>query len=141
VHNPAYFMALALERAKEALRLGEIPIGAILVAEDGTMATGYNCPISHHDPTAHAEVCAIRMMCQMQQNYRLPDCTLYVTLQPCLMCLGAITHSRIKNVYFGAYETKYRIEYPKNTGITFHGPILEKECAAILSDFFKSKRT
>ena len=141
MHPPEYYMSLALEEAYKALQIDEVPIGAIVVHPDSTITRGHNGTISYHDPTAHAEIIAIRSMCQIMKNYRIPDCELYVTLQPCLMCLGVIEQCRIRKVYFGAFEKKYRIDYTKLSTCSMHGPLLEDSCSGIISDFFTQKRT
>ena len=101
------WMQLAFEQAAFAASMGEIPVGAIIVSQNKVIGQGFNQPICQHDPTAHAEIQAIRNTCQNIENYRLPDdATLYVTLEPCTMCVGALIHARIKRVVFGAFEPK-----------------------------------
>ena len=101
------WMQLALEQAAFAASIGEIPVGAVIVSQGQVIGEGYNQPIAQHDPTAHAEIQALRNACQKIENYRLPeDATLYVTLEPCTMCVGALIHARIKRVVFGAVEPK-----------------------------------
>jgi tRNA(adenine34) deaminase len=100
------FMALAQAAAEEARAAGEVPVGAVLVRGDEVIATGFNHPIGGHDPSAHAEMAALRAAAQAVENYRLPGCELYVTLEPCLMCAGAIMHARIARVVFGARDPK-----------------------------------
>jgi tRNA(adenine34) deaminase len=100
------FMRQALDQALNAQMLGEVPVGAVLVHEGVILSTGYNQPIGNNDPTAHAEIQAIRAAAELLGNYRLPECTLYVTLEPCVMCSGAIMHSRMKRVVFGASDSK-----------------------------------
>jgi tRNA(adenine34) deaminase len=101
-----YFMKLALEAAERADREDEVPIGAVLVMDGKLVARGYNCPIGHHDPSAHAEIMALRSACEWLGNYRLAGATLYVTLEPCLMCFGALTHARVERVVYGAADPK-----------------------------------
>lgn len=136
-----HYMSLALQEAHKAALCGEVPIGAIVVSSCGQMTYGYNQPIKTSDPSAHAEVIALRKMALLLGNYRLPNCSLYVTLQPCLMCLGLINHCRLEKIYFGSIEKKYRIDYPAHTTIPFIGPILETECTHMLTHFFTQKRT
>lgn len=99
-------MRLALLEAEKARAVGEVPVGAVIVRDDQVIARGYNQPISGHDPTAHAEIMALREAGQALGNYRLPECDLYVTLEPCAMCVGAMMHARIRRVVFGAYNPK-----------------------------------
>jgi tRNA(adenine34) deaminase len=108
VHSPEDigFMQLALRQAKAAADSGEVPVGAVVVRAGQVIATGRNAPLASHDPTAHAEVNAIRAAAQAIGNYRLDDCTLYVTLEPCAMCSGAALHARFKRLVFGATEPK-----------------------------------
>ena len=143
------FMALAQRAADEARRAGEVPVGAVIVQGDEVIATGFNHPIGGHDPSAHAEMAALRAAAQKLQNYRLPGCELYVTLEPCLMCAGAIMHARISRVVYGAAdpkagacETLYRITSdPRlNHRAQVVGGVLAERCATLLSDFFAAKR-
>ena len=145
-----YWMQLAYEQAALAASQGEIPVGAIIVSQNEVIGAGFNAPISLNDPTAHAEIVAIRQACQHIQNYRLPeDATLYVTLEPCTMCVGALVHSRVKRVVFGATEPKAGSLISQrqllNTGyynhvFEFESGCLAEECAQQLSDFFKMRR-
>ena len=143
------FMQKAIELAKKASENGEVPVGAVLVKDGKIIGEGYNQPITHHDPSAHAEMIAIRVAGQQQQNYRLPDTTLYVTLEPCPMCAGLMIHSRIKRLIFGAYDPKTgaagsmfsNIEDPRhNHQIEVEGGVLQEECSQLLKDFFKARR-
>lgn len=134
------YMQLALEEAVKALKKQEVPIGAVVVSPSGHISYGHNSPVSSHDPRAHAEAIAIGHMARHLGNYRLMDCTLYVTLQPCLMCTGLINHARIKTVYYGTSESKYKIPYDTLKNFELHGPILEQACRGILQDFFKQRR-
>ncbi len=144
-----YFMRMALEEASRGFDRDEVPIGAVIVSSSGVLlGRGYNRPISSNDPTAHAEIVAIRDACSYVKNYRLTDATMYVTLEPCLMCYGALVHSRIKRLVFGAYD--------KRSGLTSHAELIEKlnlnhrvdieggllaeECGDLLSRFFQLKR-
>ena len=146
--NDEYFMRQALYEAEKALRSNEVLVGAILVKENKIFQRAYNQTIIKSDPTAHAEVLAIREACHIVNNHRLPDCDLYVTLEPCAMCLGALIQARIKRLIFGAYDPKagavksiMRFPFEKtNHRIEIKGGILEAECGKILKDFFKAKR-
>ena len=106
LHSDEHFMGEALRQAAKAYAAGEVPVGAVIVQGDEVIATGFNHPIGGHDPSAHAEMAALRAAAQKLQNYRLPGCELYVTLEPCLMCAGAIMHARIARVVFGAHDPK-----------------------------------
>ncbi|MDO9472480.1 MAG: tRNA adenosine(34) deaminase TadA [Caulobacter sp.] len=148
--SPSNFMQLALAQAREAAAAGEVPVGAVLVRHGEVIATGRNAPIDRHDPTAHAEIVALRAAAQKLGNYRLDDCELYVTLEPCAMCAGAISHARIGRVVFGADDAK--------GGAVVHGPrffeqptchwrplvtggVLADESADLLRGFFRARRT
>jgi len=143
------FMAVALELAREAATLGEVPVGAIVVRDGETVGRGCNQPIGRHDPTAHAEVMALRDAAQRLGNYRLPGCTLYVTLEPCAMCIGAIFHARIERVVFGARDPKTGaagsvIDLFAEERLNHHaeivGGVRAEECGALLSSFFAARR-
>ncbi len=143
------FMALAQAAAEEARAAGEVPVGAVLVRGDEVIARGFNHPISAHDPSAHAEMVALRAAAQSLENYRLPGCELYVTLEPCLMCAGAIMHARIARVVFGARDPKTgacgsvvdAFANPQlNHHTTVRGGVLEAECGAALRSFFAERR-
>ena len=142
------FMDLAIIRARRAAEDGEVPVGAIIVKDGQVIATGRNRREKTHDATAHAEIEAIDNACKALGGWRLPECQLYVTLEPCPMCAGAIINSRIDRVYFGAYDQKAGsvssivrlFELPYNHKPCVYGGIMEDECAALLSDFFKSLR-
>lgn len=144
-----YWMQYALELAKKAECCGEVPVGAVIVVNDKIIGEGWNHSISSHDPTAHAEIMAIRQAAHSLHNYRLVDATLYVTLEPCAMCAGAIIHSRIKRVVFGAFDHKTGaagsfinvLAYP---GMN-HQPVIEsgicaQQGADLLSLFFRRRR-
>ena len=143
-------MNKALIEAKQGAREDEVPIGAVLVAQDGTvLARAHNRTISLCDPTAHAEILALRAACLTVGNYRLSDTTLYVTVEPCMMCLGALIHARVARIVFGTKEPKWggavswsnRIaETGMNHRIDIQGGVLENECRALMQDFFRSKR-
>ena len=143
------FMTLALEEAKAAFAENEVPIGAVLVYKGSVLARAHNRPVSTSDPTAHAEILAIRQSSQTLGNYRLPDAILYVTLEPCIMCVGAIVHARIARVVYGAADPKggslsscYHIfdDGKLNHVAEVRGGVLENECGEILSRFFRKKR-
>jgi len=143
------WMRLALEQAKESAKKGEVPVGAILVNQDRLLAAAGNCPISRFDPTAHAEILAIREAALKLGNYRIPGTTLYVTLEPCIMCMGAIIQARIERLVFGAHDPKtgavescYRIgtDALLNHTIIIEGGVLAAECGAVLQGFFRQRR-
>ena len=143
------FMQVALELAREAASRDEVPVGAVVVHDGQIIGRGYNQPITRHDPTAHAEVMALRDAAGHVGNYRLPGCTLYVTLEPCLMCCGAIMHSRIARLVFGASDPKTGAvgsvmnvfsETRLNHHTTTTGGVLAQECGALLSGFFVARR-
>ncbi|MFK7864966.1 MAG: tRNA adenosine(34) deaminase TadA [Pseudohongiellaceae bacterium] len=145
-----HWMALALEQGKKAELRGEVPVGAIVVRDETLISKGFNCPISTCDPTAHAEIQALRQAALSENNYRLSGSTLYVTIEPCAMCIGAIIHARVSTVVFGAREPKAgalksHFEIAKaaqfNHQVEVIEGILEQECRALIQSFFKSKRT
>lgn len=146
--NDEFFMEKALEEAKKSLKKKEVPVGAVLVSGDKILTRAHNEPISKNDPTAHAEIIAIREACKKKKNYRLPDCEIYVTLEPCAMCLSALVHARVKRLVFGAYDPKagaiesmMRFPFEKtNHRIEIKGGVLAGECGKILKDFFLKKR-
>lgn len=144
-----HFMRLALELAAQGAALGEVPVGAVLVQHGEVIGQGFNCPIIGSDPSAHAEMVAIRAAAQAASNYRLPGSTLYVTLEPCSMCAGLIVHSRVNRVVFGALEPKAGIVQSQgqfftqgflNHRVLFEGGVLAEECGAILTEFFRARR-
>jgi tRNA(adenine34) deaminase len=144
-----HFMRLAQAAAEEARAAGEVPVGAVLVRGDEVIATGFNHPIGAHDPTAHAEMAALRAGAQALGNYRLPGCELYVTLEPCLMCAGAIMHARIGRVVFGAPDPKTGacgsvVDAFANEQLNHHttvsGGVLADECGEALRSFFAERR-
>jgi len=143
------FMQEALEQARLAALAGEVPVGAILVRDGEVIGRGFNQPIGNHDPSAHAEMLALRTAAQGVANYRLPGATLYVTLEPCVMCSGAMLHARIDRVVFGASDPKtgaaggvLDIFASKqiNHQTQVEGGILAEECGQILRDFFRERR-
>lgn len=141
-------MRIALAEARKAARAGEIPVGAVIVLADKVVSRGHNKPIKRHDPTAHAEIVAIRKAARKNQNYRLSGCDLYVTLEPCAMCLGAVAQARIRRLVYGAADPRSGavesiMSFP--FAKTNHQPevragLLAEESAALLKDFFKQKR-
>ncbi|WP_428423789.1 tRNA adenosine(34) deaminase TadA [Methylibium sp.] len=146
-------MRLALDQAHNALLVGEVPVGAVIVREvDGVhqlVATGYNRPITTHDPTAHAEIVALRHAAQLLGNYRLPDCELYVTLEPCAMCAMALMHARFKRVVFGTADPKTGaagsvvdlFAQPQlNHHTAVQGGVLADACGQLLREFFAERR-
>lgn len=143
------WMAKALSLAEEAAGQGEVPVGAVLVKDDALIAEGSNSPIKDNDPTAHAEIAALRRGAKVLNNYRLPGTTLYVTLEPCIMCMGAIIHARIERLVIGATDPKsgaafsvYNIGNDNllNHSIIINKGIREDECRELLKWFFKSRR-
>lgn len=144
-----YWMQYAIELAARAETAGEVPVGAVLVKEGLVLGEGWNLSISGHDPTAHAEMQAIRQAGVALQNYRMLDCTLYVTLEPCAMCAGAIMHARIERVVFGARDPKTGAagsiidlfaEARLNHHTTVVSGVLGEECGSLLSSFFAARR-
>ena len=144
------FMREALALASEGAALGEVPVGAVLVQDGEVIGRGFNCPISTHDPSAHAEMVAIRAAALGLRNYRLPGSTLYVTLEPCNMCAGLIVHSRVGRVVYGATEPKAGVAVSRgqffaqdflNHRVLVEGGLLAEECGAVLSAFFKARRS
>ena len=144
-----HFMQLALDLASHAASIGEVPVGAIIVKDGEIIGRGSNAPIALHDPTAHAEIQALREAAARLGNYRLVDCTLYVTLEPCAMCSGAMQHARIKKLVFGASDPKTGacgsvvnlMNEPKlNHHCEVVGGVLAVDCGEILSSFFKQRR-
>lgn len=142
-------MRRALALAQEARRRGEVPVGAVLVLDGAVVGEGFNQPIGSHDPTAHAEIVALRDAGQRIGNYRLTGATLYVTIEPCQMCVGAMVHARIGTVVYGATEPKAGAiesamrahEHPSlNHRMTAEGGLLADECRAVMQEFFESRR-
>lgn len=144
-----FFMRHALACAQQAYDAGEVPVGAVVVHQNRVIASGYNHPIGLNDPTAHAEVQALRAAAQILQNYRMPECELYVTLEPCLMCSGAMFHARLARVVFGASDYKTGVagsvmnvytHEQLNHHATVVGGVLEEETREILQRFFRERR-
>lgn len=145
-----YYMGLALAEAQKAQAAGEVPVGAVIVSGRNVIGKGFNRPISGNDPTAHAEIVALRDAAQHQQNYRLSNATLYCTVEPCMMCAGAIIHARIARVVFGTPDPKagaagsiYNVltDPRLNHRVEVLSGIREDECAALLRQFFSARRT
>jgi tRNA(adenine34) deaminase len=143
------WMAYALTLAAKGELLGEVPVGAVIVRDGEILGEGWNCPISGSDPTAHAEIVAIRDAARRENNYRLPGSTLYVTLEPCTMCAGATVHARVAKVVYGATEPKAGVVESRasllesaffNHKVTALGGVLAENCQHQLSDFFKKRR-
>jgi tRNA(adenine34) deaminase len=143
-------MGLALEQARLAQVMDEVPVGAVLVQDDQLIASAHNQPIINHDPTAHAEIQLLRKAGQVLNNYRLPNTTLYVTLEPCTMCLGAMIHARVSKIVFGAYDEKTGVcgscqdlstSECFNHTIDTQGGVLADECKNLLQQFFKNRRS
>lgn len=143
------WMQRAITLAKNAALQGEVPVGAVLVFNDELLAEEGNAPIRTQDPTQHAEIAVLRTAAKKLNNYRLIDTTLYVTLEPCMMCVGALVHARIKRVVFGAPDLKtgaivsaaQLLNQPfLNHRVTYHGGLLSKECGHLLSQFFRERR-
>lgn len=147
--NDETFMREALALAQQAWLAGEVPVGALIVKDGEIVGRGYNRPISDHDPSAHAEIQALRDAAQRLGNYRLPSCTLYVTIEPCTMCAGAILHARIARVVYGARDAKTGahgsvVDLFAEPKLNFHAEVvsgvLAEECGKLLSDFFAERR-
>lgn len=143
------YMRLAMDQARLARAAGEVPVGAVVVRNGEVIGAGWNRPISSHDPTAHAEVMALREAARRLGNYRLPGCSLYVTLEPCAMCTGAIFHARIARVVYGAPDAKTGMagsvlnlyaEPRLNHHAEIVGGVLADECGALVSGFFAERR-
>ena len=143
------FMRAALEEARKGFDAGEVPVGAVVVLEGTIVGRGFNQPIASHDPTAHAEIVAMRAAARAIGNYRLVGTTLYVTIEPCLMCVGAMVHARVATLVFGAPEPKAGAvvsscrahELPSlNHRIEVVGGVLEGDCRALIQEFFRTRR-
>lgn len=147
--NDEDWMRRALALAEQAAEAGEVPVGAVLVRDDVVLGEGYNQPILAHDPTSHAEVMALRDAARTEQNYRLPGSTLYVTLEPCTMCFGALVHARVSRLVFAASEPRAgvcvsQLQLPEvsfyNHKVLVEGGLLAEESAALLRGFFARRR-
>jgi tRNA(adenine34) deaminase len=144
-----FWMSKALTYAAQAASIGEVPVGAVLIKDNTFIAGGGNRPIVDKDPTSHAEIVTLRQAATLLNNYRLPDTTLYVTLEPCVMCIGAIIHARISRLVIGAKDPKSGAVYSVynigcdsklNHAINIEIGVLEEECSQILKSFFRSRR-
>ncbi|MGZ8182449.1 MAG: tRNA adenosine(34) deaminase TadA [Methylobacter sp.] len=149
INDDSAWMRHAIRLAQYAEQLGEVPVGALVVKDDRCIAEGWNSSIIHHDVTAHAEISALRKAGVVLENYRLVDTTLYVTLEPCVMCMGAISHARIARLVFGAFDPKRGAvcnalsltDAPfLNHRVDWTGGVLENDCADLLMDFFRARR-
>lgn len=143
------FMRAALEQAQRAWDQGEVPVGAVVVKDGVVIARGYNQPIGQHDPTAHAEIVALRAAAEVLGNYRLPGCVLYVTLEPCVMCSGAMMHARLARIVYGAPDPKTGacgsvVNLFEQEQLNHHaqtvGGVLADDCAGLLKSFFAARR-
>ena len=148
--NDEDYMRAALEQARQAGACDEVPVGAVVVLDGEIVGRGFNQPIGRHDPTAHAEIMALRDAATRLGNYRLPGCALYVTLEPCVMCSGAIMHARIARVVYGARDPKTGVagsvldlfaEPRLNHHATIEGGLLADDCGRMLSSFFGARRS
>lgn len=150
MNSDEHWMRQALTLAQQGAAAGEVPVGAVLVRNDAVLGQGWNQPITSSDPTAHAEIVALRSAAQAQNNYRLPDTTLYVTLEPCTMCVGAMIHARVGRLVFGTTEPRsgaicshFRLldtEGIYNHRIAWEQGLLGDECATMLTSFFQNRR-
>lgn len=141
------FMRAALKRARKGMLQGEVPVGAVIVYEGKVISSGYNRRAATQLASSHAEMYAIDRACRKFKSWRLPECDLYVTLEPCPMCMGAALNARVRKIYFGAYEQKGRSMTAELAGsnllnhtLEVEGGVLEKECSELLSGFFRSMR-
>lgn len=150
LQNDSAFMRQALDLAQQAASIEEVPVGAIVVANGEVIGRGFNCPIDSNDPTAHAEIVAMRDAAKNLGNYRLSGCELYVTIEPCTMCLGAMVHARIKRVIFGALEPRAGAFASNpmlmdadhfNHRVEWSGGVLEQDCSELIKEFFKGRRS
>jgi len=144
-----HYMRLALDEARAALRFGEVPVGAVLVREEQVLARGHNGPISQSDPTAHAEIVVVRAAARLLENYRLTGTVLYVTIEPCAMCVGALVHARVTRLVYGAADARVGAagsvfdltrDRRLNHRLEVTGGVLEAECRSIIQEFFQDRR-
>jgi len=150
MRDDEHWMGLALEEAARAAQAGEVPVGAVVVLDGRLLASGHNAPIASHDPTAHAEIVALRAAAQEARNYRLTGATLYATIEPCAMCCGAALHARVARLVYGADDAKagavrslHRLldDARLNHRVEVTAGVRAEECGAWLSAFFRAKRT
>jgi tRNA(adenine34) deaminase len=150
MHDDEHWMGLALEEAAHAAQAGEVPVGAVVVLDGRLLGAGHNAPIASHDPTAHAEIVALRAAARAASNYRLTGATLYATIEPCVMCCGAAVHARIARLVYGADDAKAGAvrsvhqlldDARLNHRVEVTGGVRAVECGARLSDFFRAKRS
>lgn len=150
MNDDEQWMRRALELARTAAAHDEVPVGAVLVRDGVVLGEGWNRPIESHDPTAHAEIVALRAAGRAGQNYRLPGTTLYVTLEPCAMCVGAMVHARIERLVFGAFDPKTGaagsvfnlLQAPEhNHRVAVTAGLLSEPCGALLTNFFRARRS
>jgi tRNA(adenine34) deaminase len=148
--DDSHWMQLALEQARLAAERGEVPVGAVVVRDGELLGLGHNQPITAHDPTAHAEIVALRAACAKAGNYRLPETTLYVTIEPCSMCVGAMMHARVGRLVYGAPEPRAGAVQSAlqlagaahfNHRLDCVGGVLAQECGALMRAFFRARRT
>lgn len=148
-HDDEHWMQLALQQAALAAAAGEVPVGAVLVRDGALLAAAFNRPIAAQDPTAHAEIEVLRAAARSAANYRLPGSTLYVTIEPCTMCVGAMIHARVARLVFGAPEPRAGAVCSQahlldashyNHRIDYCGGVLADQCSAVMTDFFRSRR-
>lgn len=148
-HSDETWMGLALEQARLAARIGEVPVGAVVVLDDAVIASAHNAPITTNDPAGHAEIRALRLAARKLGNYRLVDCDLYVTLEPCPMCVGAMVHARLRRLVFGASDPKtgaagsafdLLADPAHNHRVDCTGGVLAPEASQLLTEFFRRRR-
>ena len=148
--NQEHWMEHCLALAKQAVAGGEVPVAAVVVKDNKLIAEAFNQPISAHDPSAHAEILALRRAAEKLENYRLPGCTLYVTVEPCSMCAGALVHARIEHLVFGAEEPRagavvsqqQLLDAPwLNHRVSYEGGVMTEACGQLMSDFFSRRRS
>lgn len=148
IHDDNYWMRLALEAAADAQAIGEVPVGCVILQHEKLIARGSNRTITEKDPTAHAEIVALRIACKDINNYRLPGAIVYTTLEPCVMCIGALLHARISRLVFGAYDSKFGavgsvtnvLQHKWNHTIEYKSEVLMQESIELLKKFFADKR-
>lgn len=149
IKDDEYWMRLALEQSEKARQAQEVPVGAVIVKDGELVALGWNQPVSTSDPTEHAEINCLRQAAKKLGNYRIPGCDIYVTLEPCAMCAGAMVHARIRRVVFGAFEPRAGVAVSQaqllssdwlNHKVEVKGGVLADDCGEVLKDFFRERR-